>query len=72
MIEVFITNVQREKEAEKVLAGLRADRPDYLVTIDLEDPGKVLRVENKNGKEIDAMAVMKVVWELGFDARVML
>lgn len=71
MIEVFITNVRRKKEAEKVLAGLRADRPDYLATIDLEDPGKVLRVENKSGKEIDAVAVMKVVRELGFDVRVM-
>lgn len=45
MIEVFVTNVNKESEAEVILSKLRKRFPEVDFNLDLEDCDKVLRVE---------------------------
>jgi hypothetical protein len=45
MIEVFKTNVQKEKDTNYIIAIFKRHFPLYKVNFDLEDCDKILRVE---------------------------
>ncbi|QHT66398.1 hypothetical protein GXP67_06860 [Rhodocytophaga rosea] len=47
MVEIFKTNIENKKQAERILASLSATFPDLKVNVDLEDCDKILRVEGE-------------------------
>ena len=47
MIEVFKTNVQKQKQA-KLLAALSEAFPHYRISFDLDDCDRILRVEGED------------------------
>jgi len=45
MVEVFKTNIQKEKEARSIARLLSEHFPDSTIDFDLEDRDKVLRID---------------------------
>ena len=45
MVEIFKTNIQEEKEANKVVRKLLEQFPNNKINFDLEDCDKILRIE---------------------------
>ncbi|HEY2580264.1 MAG TPA: methyltransferase type 11 [Mucilaginibacter sp.] len=60
MVEIFKTNVNSRKLADKVLKTLRTNLPAYLFNFDLEDCDCILRVESK-GIPIEIVRIIRVV-----------
>ena len=46
-VEVFKTNVQQKKDADKLLKYLSKQFPCYKINFDLDDCDKILRVEGE-------------------------
>lgn len=44
-VEIFKTNVTRDKKAQKILIEFRKQFPEYTMNFDLEDCDRVLRIE---------------------------
>jgi hypothetical protein len=63
MAEIFKTNVQQNKHAEKLKAELSTYFPGSKIKFDLEDCDKILRVEGEN---ITAAKVVELVEKRGF------
>jgi hypothetical protein len=63
MIEVFITNVQKTRDAGRMKKLLWQHFPGYEISFDLEDCDKVLRIA---GKEIEHEKVITTVQQAGF------
>jgi hypothetical protein len=54
IVEIFKTNVQNDKDADKIITSLLALYPVYKINFDLEDEENILRVEvNKLYIEVD-------------------
>lgn len=61
MVEIFKTNVQEEKEANKVVRKLLEQFPNNKINFDLEDCDKILRIECH---KIDLRIVENILTEL--------
>ncbi|MDX5348094.1 MAG: hypothetical protein LPK19_12715 [Hymenobacteraceae bacterium] len=63
MVEVFKTDVQRQPEAEKLVAALQQLLPGSKINFDLEDCDKILRVE---ADDVRAEKIAEVVQAKGY------
>lgn len=63
VVEVFKTNVKRERDANMLSCLLVEKYPEIKVSFDLEDCDKVLRIE---GVDIDAKYVIALMLSNGF------
>jgi hypothetical protein len=63
MVEVFKTNVQKDKQAKSLVNLLYLHFPNSKINFDLDDCDKILRVE---GRDIAAVKVMELVKQNGF------
>jgi hypothetical protein len=68
MVEVFKTNVQREKEAELLLEKLQEQFPQYKINFDLADCDKILRVE---GKQIQPQNIISIMEKSSYNCEVL-
>lgn len=66
MIEVYSTNITKKKHGKPVLKVLCEEFPAYMISLDLNDCDKILRVENPQGT-VDNETIKKLVSSLGFD-----
>lgn len=64
MIEVFKTDVKKNKQAKSVIKHLRQKFPHFRVNFDLEDCDNILRVENLDG-QIDNGRLIDFANEIG-------
>lgn len=70
MVEVFSTNIKKQKQADLLLSEFKKQLSGYEVHFDLEDCDNILRVETKNTPlEIDK--VVDVVVGFGFNIEVL-
>jgi len=63
MIAVFKTNILNKDNAEEVIKALLKNYQNFIITVDLEDCDKVLRVE---GSQFEKTDVLNIVIGLGF------
>lgn len=49
MIEVFVTDIETPRRARAAINRIREVFPNYMVTVDLEDREKIMRVDSQNG-----------------------
>ena len=68
MVEVFKTNVQKKTQSKMLLRILSEAFPSFKINFDLSDRDKVLRVEGDN---MEALRIMMLVKEYGFDCEVL-
>lgn len=68
MVEVFKTNVQKEKEAELLLEKLQEQFPQYKINFDLADCDKILRVE---GKQIQPQNIISIMEKSSYNCEVL-
>ncbi|HEY5968092.1 MAG TPA: hypothetical protein VIU35_08940 [Chitinophagaceae bacterium] len=68
MVEVFKTNVQKKTQSKMLLRILSEAFPSFKINFDLSDRDKVLRVEGDN---MEALRIMILVKEYGFDCEVL-
>lgn len=66
MIEVYSTNITKKKHAKPVLKVLCEKFPAYMISLDLNDCDKILRVENPQGT-VENETIKKLVNNLGFN-----
>ena len=70
MIEVFRTNVGKEKEADLLLGHFHREFPNYRINFDLEDCDKILRIETDTAL-INVVALFACMKAYGFIAEVL-
>jgi hypothetical protein len=63
MIEVFKTNVQKARDAQKLVALLQTHFPCSKINFDLHDCDKIMRVE---GNDFIPIRIMALLNENGF------
>ena len=68
MVEVFKTNVQKKTQSKMLLCILSEAFPSFKINFDLSDCDKVLRVEGDN---MEALRIMMIVKEYGFNCEVL-
>jgi hypothetical protein len=68
MVEAFKTNIQKKAQSKKLLCVLSEAFPSSKINFDLSDCDKVLRVEGPN---MEALSVMTLVKEHGFECEVL-
>jgi hypothetical protein len=68
MVEVFKTNVQKKTQCKMLLSILSEAFPSFKINFDLSDCDKVLRVEGDN---MEALRIMMIVKEYGFNCEVL-
>ena len=68
MVEAFKTNVQKKTQSKILLCILSEAFPSFKINFDLSDCDKVLRVEGDN---IEALSVMILVKEYGFNCEIL-
>ena len=68
MVEVFKTNVQKKTQSKMLLYILSEAFPSFKINFDLSDCDKVLRVEGDN---MEALRIMMIVKEYGFNCEVL-
>ena len=68
MVEVFKTNVQKKTQSKMLLSILSEAFPSFKINFDLADCDKVLRVEGDN---MEALRIMMIVKEYGFNCEVL-
>ena len=68
MVEVFKTNVQKKTQSKMLLSILSEAFPSFKINFDLSDCDKVLRVEGDN---MEALRIMMIVKEYGFNCEVL-
>ena len=68
MVEVFKTNVQKIRDAAKVIQRLAEYLPGHKITFDLADCDKILRVE---GERICIVTVIKLLQENDYECAVL-
>lgn len=64
-VEIFKTNVQNDKQADKTIRSLLALYPIYKINFDLEDEENILRVEAHQFK-IETANIIKCMTGLGY------
>jgi hypothetical protein len=60
VIEIFKTNVNSKRQANRVLKSLYTHLPAYFVNFDLDDCDRILRVQSKN-LPVDTIKVIQIV-----------
>ncbi|MFG6687110.1 hypothetical protein ACGK9U_11035 [Mariniflexile sp. HNIBRBA6329] len=65
MVEVFKTNISKQKQSNQIIVKLNQTFPKYKINFDLEDCDNILRVENTIG-EIDNKVIIELITEDGF------
>ena len=68
MVEAFKTNVQKKAQSKMLLSILSEAFPSFKINFDLSDCDKVLRVEGDN---MEALRIMMIVKEYGFNCEVL-
>jgi tRNA G26 N,N-dimethylase Trm1 len=68
MIEVFKTNVMRQRQAKTVLKKLKEQFSDFKINFDLSDCDKVLRVQ---GNSISPEEIIDLVKANGYQCEVL-
>jgi hypothetical protein len=68
MVEAFKTNVQKKAQSKMLLCILSEAFPSFKINFDLSDCDKVLRVEGDN---MEALRIMKLVKEYGFNCEIL-
>jgi hypothetical protein len=68
MVEVFKTNVQKKTQSKMLLCILSEAFPSFKINFDLSDCDRVLRVEGDN---MEALRIMMIVKEYGFNCEVL-
>lgn len=68
MVEVFKTNVQRQKQARILEEALASQFPSIKINFDLEDCDKILRVE---GKKLAPDKIIKLLHSNGYLCQVL-
>ena len=67
-IEIFVTNISDKKEFSKIKTAISKITSDAMVTIDLDDKDKVLRVE---AESVDPEKIISTVRDYNFRCREM-
>ena len=65
MVEVFKTNITKQKQAKNIIKKLHQKFPDFKINFDLEDCDNILRVENPNGPTNNWL-ISKLIMSIGF------
>ena len=65
-VEIFRTNVQREKDAAAVIEYLLRYFPHCQINFDLEDCDKILRIATKQHR-INEQKIIKLLGAKGYD-----
>lgn len=65
MVEVFKTNITKQKQSKQILEKLNQSFPKYNIDFDLEDCDNILRVENPIG-EVHNDHVIQLISDVGF------
>jgi hypothetical protein len=60
MVEIFKTNINSKKLADKVLKTLNTSLPAYRFNFDLEDCDRILRAQS-GGSPIETMRIIQIV-----------
>jgi len=68
MVEVFKTDVQKKAQSKMLVCILSEAFPSFKINFDLSDCDKVLRVEGDN---MEALRIMMIVKEYGFNCEVL-
>jgi hypothetical protein len=63
MIEVFKTNVEKARDAQKLIALLQNHFPCSKINFDLHDCDKIMRVE---GNDFVPLKIVRILNERGF------
>lgn len=69
MIEVFKTNVQEMEQSKVIVMKLLEHFPNSVITFDLEDCDKILRIHSGS---ISNQRIIEVVNSYGYDCEVLL
>jgi hypothetical protein len=69
MIEVFITDVEREEQAKDVIVQLSHYFPGSRINFDLEDCDHILRIESRH---VETDSIVKAMHGLGYKCDVLL
>lgn len=65
MVEVFKTNITKQKQSKQILEKLNEMFPIYKVDFDLEDCDNILRIENPIG-DVHNDHVIQLISDVGF------
>lgn len=65
MVEVFKTNITKQKKAEQIIEKLQQKFSGYKINFDLEDCDNILRVESTTG-QIDHEVLVQIISDDGF------
>ena len=68
MVEVFVTNVEEETHANRLVSVLSESLPNSRITFDLEDCDRILRVE---GNDISPCSIISMIESHGWSCRVL-
>lgn len=69
MIEIFKTNVQEMEQSKVIVMKLLEHFPDSVITFDLEDCDKILRIHSGS---ISKQRIIEVVNSYGYHCEVLL
>ena len=65
MVEVFKTNITKQKQSKQIIEKLNQTFPKYKINFDLEDCDNILRIENPVG-EVHNDYVIQLISDVGF------
>lgn len=65
MVEVYKTNITKQKKAKQIIEKLQQKFSDYKINFDLEDCDNILRVESTTG-QIDHEVLVQIISNDGF------
>ncbi|MGE5943568.1 MAG: hypothetical protein ACM31G_04420 [Flavobacteriales bacterium] len=65
MVEVFKTNITKQKQSKQILEKLTKTFPKYTINFDLEDCDNILRIENPIG-DVQNTHVIQLISDVGF------
>lgn len=65
MVEVFKTNITKQKQSKQILEKLAKTFPKYKINFDLEDCDNILRIENPIGS-VENEDLIQLISDIGF------
>jgi len=68
MIEIFKTNVDNERQAERLLALLNQHFPSTEINFDLDDCDRILKVK---GEKFCSLNIIRILAYKGFECQVL-
>ncbi len=68
MVEVFVTNVEEDTHANRLVSVLSQSWPDTRITFDLDDCDRILRVEGNN---ISSGGIITMIESFGWSCKVL-